>query len=169
MRGARAALAGLVVGVVLAGCGGGGSASTGPIGAASPTATVHPSATAEPSPTPGPTPVPTATPSPTPVPTPTPVPLPVSFTAWTKTVRQGHLASASIKTVKSASCSIKVTYSTVESEAKGLSPKTADTTGAATWKWTVGSNTEIGTWPIEVTCRSDGRSGTASKDFAVTN
>ena len=42
-------------------------------------------------------------------------------------------------------------------------------TGVATWKWTVGSNTETGTWPIEVTCTAAGRTGTQTVDFAVTN
>jgi hypothetical protein len=167
MRRLRAGLAAAVVGVVLAGCG--GATPTGSVSGAGSTATPGPPVTAAPSPTPSPTPPPTPTPSPTPVPTPTPVPLPVSFTAWSKTVRQGHLASATIKTVKSADCSIKVTYSTVVSEAKGLSAKSADLNGVATWTWTVGSNTETGTWPIEVTCVSDGRSGTATKAMTVTN
>jgi len=102
------------------------------------------------------------------VPTPTPVPLPVAVTAWSKTVQQGHGASATIATAKSALCSIIVTYSTVVSQAQGLSPKSADTTGVATWKWIVGSNTAPGTWPIEVTCTADGRTGTTTVDFTVT-
>jgi hypothetical protein len=55
------------------------------------------------------------------------------------------------------------------SEAKGLSDTSADANGVATWKWIVGSNTKAGTWPIEVTCMSDGRSGTATADITVTN
>jgi hypothetical protein len=154
----------LLAAAVVSACGGAGS--TGPLAvAASPSAGA--SATSTPSPTPQPTPSPS--PSPTPVPTPTPVPLPVTFTAWTKTVRQGHLASATIKTAKSSTCSITVTYSTVVSEAKGLTTKSADATGVASWKWTVGSNTETGTWPIEVTCTAGARSGTVSVDFTVTN
>ena len=151
--GARPALLAILVGAMLVGCG--GAASTGPIVTPGPT----PTATAAPTPTP--------TASPTPVPTPTPVPLPVSFTAWSKTVGQGHGASATIKTAKSAKCSIVVTYSTVESQAKGLSTRSADTNGVATWTWTVGSNTEPGTWPIEVTCTSDGHTGTKTVEFTV--
>jgi hypothetical protein len=60
-----------------------------------------------------------------------------------------------------------VTYSTVVSEAKGLTRKTADQKGIATWAWTVGSNTQTGTWPIEVTCTAGERVGIKTVDFAV--
>jgi micrococcal nuclease len=45
-------------------------------------------------------------------------------------------------------------YKSGPSTAQGLGPKTTDSSGNATWSWTVGTNTTTGSWPIEVRCGS---------------
>lgn len=67
-------------------------------------------------------------------------------------VPAGHSASLTVETDPGAVCSIKVRYKAGPSKANGLEPKTADHVGRITWTWTVGSATNAGRWPIEISC-----------------
>lgn len=78
----------------------------------------------------------------TPEPTATLVPLPVKVTQAPKTVSPGDRASIKVRTAKRASCPISVVYQSGEFEAKGLDPKTANSSGEVAWAWTVGINTD---------------------------
>jgi hypothetical protein len=88
----------------------------------------------------------------TPPATPSLPPAAVRFTSVKSPVSRGGTASASVATTAGASCSIVVTYKSGPSTAAGLTPRSADVGGAATWSWTVGANTTPGDWPIDVTC-----------------
>jgi hypothetical protein len=52
-------------------------------------------------------------------------------------------------------CTIAVLYKSGPSHAQGLSPK-RPTHGYVTWKWKVGGNTTLGSWPIQVNCGAAG-------------
>ena len=52
-------------------------------------------------------------------------------------------------------CTITVLYKSGPSHAQGLNPK-RPTHGYVTWKWKVGGNTTLGSWPIQVNCGSAG-------------
>ena len=128
--------------------------------------------TPEPSATDGSSPEPTATPEPSPTPEPTPAPTParaatpkpvtfaLAFTSLTSPVSPNQYATASVKTVPGASCTIVVEYKSGPSSAAGLGPRTADSSGVASWTWKVGGRTTPGSWPVTVTC-SEG-AGSAS-------
>jgi cell division septation protein DedD len=94
----------------------------------------------------------TLRPSAIPPTTPPPPPATLRFTSVKSPVSRGGTASASVATTAGASCSIVVTYKSGPSTAAGLTPRSADGGGAATWSWTVGANTTPGDWPIDVTC-----------------
>jgi hypothetical protein len=111
--------------------------------------------------------VPSDEPIATPEPTATPVPLPVKVTQAPKTVSPGDRASIKVRTAKRASCSISVAYESGESEAKGLDPKKADSSGDVAWAWTVGINTNPQTAVVTVSCEAAHRTGTATADLTV--
>lgn len=68
------------------------------------------------------------------------------------TVRRNGTARVAVQTAAGVSCSIVVTYKSGPSSASGLSSKTTDSQGNASWSWRVGSNTTPGTWPVSITC-----------------
>lgn len=103
----------------------------------------------------------------TPGPTPTPVPLPVKVTKFTKTVSPGDRASITVRTTKGASCSISVLYESGESEAKGLDPKKANSSGDVALAWAVGPKSNPQTALVTVTCEAKGRTGLVTADLAV--
>ena len=153
MRATAAALAT----AVLIGCGPTTSPREADLGGAQPGSAAQASAPTSPTGRPVPTSTPTlelptirpSTPPPT---TPPPPPLAVRFTSVKSPVSRGGTASVSIATTAGASCSIVVTYKSGPSTAAGLTPRSADGQGAASWSWTVGANTTTGDWPIDVTC-----------------
>jgi hypothetical protein len=108
-----------------------------------------------------------ASPTATPVPTASPKPLPVKLVDGAGTVRQNGTASLTIRTIKTAKCSIDVRYDTVISTARGLGDKSTDARGMITWKWRVGSNTASGKWSIVVTCKLTPRTGTLTTTMTV--
>jgi hypothetical protein len=103
----------------------------------------------------------------TPEPTATPVPLPVKVTGAPKTVSPGDRASIKVRTAKGASCRISVAYESGESEAKGLDPQKADSSGDVAWAWNVGINTNPQVALVTVTCAAAGRTGIATADLTV--
>jgi len=141
------------------------SATNTPIATATPTA---------PTPTVTATHMPTATATATPVTPPalvTAVPLPVAtyFTSVPAAVKRGANATASVQTVSNAACSIAVMYKAGDNvAAAGLGDKTAPTRGLVSWTWTVGAQITPGTFPVSVTCVSDGRSATARTMIQIT-
>lgn len=86
-------------------------------------------------------------------------PVGVSVTVLTSPIKAGSNASITIKTKPLAACSIKVEYDKKPSTDGGLVPKSADEYGVATWAWTVEQGRPAGTWPVDVTCARDGKSG----------
>jgi micrococcal nuclease len=60
--------------------------------------------------------------------------------------------------VKAAS--MVVNYKSGPSHALGLTAKPTDTSGNVPWTWFVGTNTTLGSWPIDVSC-GDTRGETA--------
>jgi hypothetical protein len=73
--------------------------------------------------------------------------------SFTSVVSPNEYATLTVAVSPRARCTIKVTYDTVVSKARGLGPKTG---GRITWRWKVGSSTHPGRWPVVVDC---GRSG----------
>jgi hypothetical protein len=103
-------------------------------------------------------------------PTPGPAPagkLSVRFSELTPTAPGGE-ATATVSTAPGASCSIEVVYRSGPSTASGLTPKTASSTGAASWTWQVGSRTTPGSWPVTVTCTLGSAHASATGQLVVT-
>jgi len=94
--------------------------------------------------------------------------LPVKLTKRTASVARNTRASVTIKTTKGAECGIDVQYKSGSSTAAGLGPKIANSKGAITWKWLVGSNTTKGRVPIVITCTLGDLSGRLDTSFKVT-
>ena len=94
--------------------------------------------------------------------------LPVSITSITSPVAHGASATLNVKTIPTAACSIDVEYASGKSTAAGLSDKTAAANGAVGWKWTVGARTTPGSWPVNITCRVSGMTGTVQATLQVT-
>jgi hypothetical protein len=127
-----------------------------------------------PTPPPPVTPTP-ATPNPT-VTTPSPRPtakstgpgrLTVAFVSLSTPTTQGATATASVQTRPGAACAIRVVYRSGPSKAAGLGPETASSSGLASWRWTIGSRTTHGAWPVTVTCSAGGASASATRSLVV--
>ncbi len=73
--------------------------------------------------------------------------------AFTANVRPGDEASLTVAVSPAARCSITVTYDTTVSHARGLGRKSG---GRLTWRWTVGTSTHAGRWPVVVNCGKSG-------------
>ena len=94
-------------------------------------------------------------------------PVGVSVTVLTSPIKAGSNASITIKTKPLAACSIKVEYDKKPGTDGGLVPKSADDYGVATWTWTVEPGRPPGTWPVDVTCARDGKSGYVRGDLVI--
>jgi competence protein ComEC len=70
----------------------------------------------------------------------------------TSPVSRGATARLVAQTSPGASCSITVEYKSGPSQAAGLDPKKADSSGGVAWSWKVGTRTTPGEWPIYVQC-----------------
>jgi len=129
-----------------------------------PTSTPYPSSAATPSPAPtvATTPVRTATPTAAPPAT------KVTFTTFTSPAPRSSDATVGVSTTPNAACTIAVHYKSGISKAAGLGPKNADSSGAASWTWTIGPSTTTGSWPVTVTCKSNGVSASATRNIVVT-
>jgi hypothetical protein len=93
--------------------------------------------------------------------------LPVKVTKSTESTSPGDRASINVRTAKDASCAISVLYESGESEAKGLGPKKADSSGDVAWAWNVGVNPNPQTALVTVTCEANGRTGIVAADLTV--
>jgi hypothetical protein len=76
-------------------------------------------------------------------------------------------ATAVVRTVPGAACSISVRYASGVSRAAGLEAKTAGPTGTVSWTWQVGGDTTPGEWPISVSCASGGQRWEQQTSFRV--
>lgn len=83
-------------------------------------------------------------------------------------VKAGDNTTISISTNAGSTCTILVTYNNVVSKDSGLTTKTADDYGSASWTWTVNNSIPIGTWPVKVTCTYNKQSGVLIADLKVT-
>jgi hypothetical protein len=73
----------------------------------------------------------------------------------TTPARRNAYASLIAHVVPARRCTIAVLYKSGPSHAQGLGPK-LPVRGFVVWKWRVGGNTTLGTWPIQVNCGSAG-------------
>lgn len=73
----------------------------------------------------------------------------------TSPARRNADAALVARVVPTRRCTIAVIYKSGPSHAKGLGPK-RPVHGYVVWKWRVGGNTTLGTWPIRVNCGSAG-------------
>lgn len=96
------------------------------------------------------------------------VPVGVAVSALSSPIAAGSNASISIRTKQKAACNITVTYGTEKSHDTGLVPKTADEYGVVSWSWTVEASRAAGTYPIDITCAKDDKSGYRQADLVVT-
>lgn len=95
------------------------------------------------------------------------VDLAISVVSLTSPAAPFSDATLTIRTSPGAGCSIKVTYRSGPSRARGLYPQTADGRGRITWRWRVGSSTTLGRWPIVVSCEKGGDRGELRTSFEV--
>lgn len=94
-------------------------------------------------------------------------PVGVSLQQFSSVVKPGQNASIAVRTLKTAACTVKVTYDTKQSTDAGLIPKTADEYGSVTWAWTVEPYRPKGKWPVEVTCAHGSKSGYLRADLII--
>lgn len=99
-------------------------------------------------------------------------PVGVSSQMLTSPVEPGENASLTVKTNAGANCEITVTYGELDEEDKrstdsGLTKKTANPYGVVSWSWTVEADRPLGTWPVEVTCANEEKSGYLRVDLIV--
>src|SRR3954469_10831179 len=73
----------------------------------------------------------------------------------TSPARRNAEASLIARVAHARRCTIAVLYKSGPSHAQGLGPK-RPVRGYVVWKWRVGGNTTLGTWPIQVNCGSAG-------------
>jgi hypothetical protein len=92
----------------------------------------------------------------------------VSIQSITSPLMPGSNASVTVKTNQYSKCTITVVYNKVPSTDSGLTTKTADEYGMATWSWTVEGTAPIGKWPVTVTCMWNGRSAVVIGDLVIT-
>ncbi|QQS21889.1 hypothetical protein IPM09_05275 [Candidatus Saccharibacteria bacterium] len=83
----------------------------------------------------------------------------VYITELTSPITAGSNATASIRTLPQAACSIEVIYDNLKSTDTGLMPKTADEYGVVRWSWKVEQGQPVGKWPVNITCALNGSSG----------
>lgn len=112
----------------------------------------------------------TSPPAPPVVTAPPPASLSVTITSLPASV--GHGANATLVAVTSpgATCTASVTYASgTVSTASGLQTKpVADSSGAVSWTWKVGTNTGPGTSTASARCTLGGASASDSRTFVVT-
>lgn len=87
------------------------------------------------------------------------VPVGASVQALLSPVAPGANTTISIKTRPEATCVLKVAYNNVPSTDSGLVEKQADEFGVVSWTWTVEPAAAIGTWPVDVRCTYEDKSG----------
>lgn len=85
----------------------------------------------------------------------------------TSPVARNETATLSARTVPGAQCTIAVYYSSGASKAAGLEPQTSGESGAVSWSWKVGGNTNDGSYRIAVTATKDGATVRKETTFAV--
>jgi hypothetical protein len=90
-----------------------------------------------------------------------------SVETLTTPVPPGSNASITVRTLATATCKISVVYNNVASTDSGLNQQVADEYGTVNWTWTVGPSVPLGTWPVNVTCAYNGRSGFVRGDLQV--
>lgn len=96
-------------------------------------------------------------------------PVGVAESVFTSPVVAGHNVSITVRTKPKAACSIIVTYNNKErSVDSGLVPKTSDEYGVVSWSWTVEASRPAGTWPVDITCAKDEKSGYYQAHLVVT-
>lgn len=88
--------------------------------------------------------------------------LSVSIISITSPINRGNYATVKVKTATEAKCTITVTYSSGKSKASGLEPKTSNGNGKESWTWKVGSSTKVGKYPVDISCKKNGKTGTDS-------
>jgi hypothetical protein len=94
-------------------------------------------------------------------------PLTVAFVNLTSPISRGSTATATVRTGAGAACTIVVAYKSGPSKAAGLGSTTASSSGLASWHWTIGSRTTLGSWPVTVTCSAGGASARATRSLVV--
>lgn len=78
-------------------------------------------------------------------------------------------AKLEIRTVPQAQCGIKVTLpSGTTSGASGLTTKTTDLTGYASWSWNISWNTKVGSGKIDLNCTKDQLKSSKNFGFTIT-
>lgn len=91
----------------------------------------------------------------------------IEVVSLTSPISAGSNARLTIQTMPDAFCTISVIYKSGPSQAAGLGPQNANSSGQASWSWKVGSRTSSGTWRINVNCNLDGKSADNSIPFEV--
>jgi hypothetical protein len=98
---------------------------------------------------------------------PSPTAFAVEISSLTSPVSHGSHASVAASTAPGASCEIEVGYASGPSHATGLEPKNAGASGSVSWTWTIGATTQLGTWPIAVTCSTGTLNATTGTSIVI--
>ena len=94
-------------------------------------------------------------------------PVGAAISVFTSPTAPGSNASITVRTKPKAACNIAVTYDKDKSVDSGLIPKTADEYGVVSWSWTIEPNRPVGTWPVDITCALNGKSGYVRGDLVL--
>jgi len=92
----------------------------------------------------------------------------VAINLLSSPVARGTAASMSVQTLPYSQCTIVVTYNKVPAHASGLTTKTADDFGTASWDWMVSPSAPIGKGMAKVTCTRDKKTAMVEGDIQVT-
>ena len=93
--------------------------------------------------------------------------LPIEVATVSSPASRRSTAALEIQTEPGAACTIAVIYPSGPAHEDSLVPQVADGTGRVAWRWTVGSRTTRGRWPIVVTCEKGRDLGRLETSFEV--
>jgi len=83
----------------------------------------------------------------------------VAIQELTSPVSIGSEASLSVETDPGSKCTVTATYAGKVNTNPGLAPQIATDFGNVSWNWTIDSSVPVGSWPVQVWCVYNGRSG----------
>lgn len=91
----------------------------------------------------------------------------VSVQYLSSPITPGSETTITIKTNREAECTIAVEYNKVPSKDAALTRQMADEYGAVKWDWFVEDSVPTGTWPVNIYCYKNEKSGFVRGDLKV--
>lgn len=77
---------------------------------------------------------------------------PAELVSLTSPIHRGQTAQLLIHTLPQVLCRVQLIYASGLSQSGDLRPKNSGHDGIVMWEWRVGSRTQLGEWPLQVSC-----------------